>query len=175
MSIINYQLYHECQLERWAHSAWRRLKLTPPCDLQAVCDFLRIRVQHRLMPGDVSGIFWRLPDGCQAIVLNQSLRTGRMRFVWAHEIGHALLSRKIPGQIVVELRSGRHVAHERECDVFAVHLLMPELLLRQAAAELGHPHIVDKTRTLAEHFGVSTQAMKIRLRGLGLVHVPAAR
>ena len=59
--------------------------------------------------------------------------------------------------------------------LFASHLLMPELIVRQVAADLGHPERVDKTRTLAEHFGVSAQAMKIRLRQLDLIHIPRGR
>jgi Zn-dependent peptidase ImmA (M78 family) len=168
-------IYHSTQLETWAHSAWKRLDLTPPCDLQAVCDFLRVRVERRVLPNDLQGVYMRLVDGSQAIVVNRGLSLARMRFVWAHEIGHALLSRKMPGEIVVEFRVGRHNAHERECDLFAAHLLMPEIRVRQLAADLGHPESVDKTRTLAAHFGVSTQAIRIRLRDLGLVHVPASR
>ena len=59
--------------------------------------------------------------------------------------------------------------------MFASHLLMPELIVRQATANLGHPDRVDKTRTLAAHFGVSTQAMKIRLRQFDHIHIPRGR
>ena len=53
---------------------------------------------------------------------------------------------------------------EREADQFAAELLMPEPLVRQAALDDGAD-----ARRLADRFDVSAQAMRLRLRHLGLV------
>ncbi len=166
--------YYADQLERWATSAWRRLKLTPPCDLQAVSDYLHIRVERRVLPNDLYGAYIRLPDGSHGIKLNSGLHPARQRYVWAHEIAHALLHRGQKVELVIEFRRGFALGRERDCDRFAACLLMPEVQLRAAAAELGHP-TVNKARSLAVRFGVSTQAMRIRLSELGLVHAERPR
>ena len=54
-------------------------------------------------------------------------------------------------------------AQEREADQFAAELLMPEPLVREAFIEQGG----DPSR-LADRFDVSRQAMRNRLRHLGL-------
>jgi IrrE N-terminal-like domain len=103
---------------------------------------------------------------------------GRRRFTIAHEIGHLLLhvpaSREIyydrptdireldegtPGEEVPELRR-----REREANVFARELLMPETLVDEQAHATGF-----NLPALAERFGVSVPAMRLRLRLLKLL------
>ncbi len=59
---------------------------------------------------------------------------------------------------------------ERLASLFAVHVMMPEQEVRRQAADLGHPHTLNKSRVLASRFGVSVSAMRLRLRELGLEH-----
>lgn len=169
------QIHYATQLEKWAHSAWARLELEPPADLRAVSEFLKIHVEYRAFARELHGVFFKLPDGRKIIRINASLPRARQRFVWAHELGHALLTHSKPGELTIELRANANGPDERACDQFAVNLLMPEIVVRQLCHELGHPERVDKTRTLAEKFGVSKQAMQIRLQNLGLAYIPPAR
>ncbi len=90
---------------------------------------------------------------------------GRRRFTLAHELGHwvcqCLEGRSAP----VYCRSedvGQDADRqlEREANVFAAELLMPEGAVRSAFAG-GRPP--------AEHFGVSQLALAWRLYGFGLV------
>ena len=127
------------------------------------------------MARELHGVFFKLPDGSTAIRVNAGLPRARQRFVWAHEIGHALLTHSKPGELVVELRSDIKGPDEAACDQFASNLLMPEMTVRELCAQLGHPHNVDKAITLAQKFGVSKQAMRIRLQKLGLVYIPKTR
>ena len=81
----------------------------------------------------------------------------------AHEIGHFVLhsGRAAPERGGPVNQAGR--AQEREADVFAAELLMPEHLVRQAVLEVGAD-----TACLASRFEVSEQAISVRLRRLGL-------
>ncbi len=100
-----------------------------------------------------------------AIVLHGDGDERRRRFTIAHEIGHFVLH---PGRPRME-RGGRVTEagrfEEREADVFAAELLMPEALVREAVYEQG----VDVVR-LSDRFQVSRKAMQLRLRYLGLAH-----
>jgi hypothetical protein len=103
---------------------------------------------------------------------------GRRRFTIAHEIGHLLLhvptSREVysdrpgdireleegaPGEKVPELRR-----REREANLFARELLMPETLVNEQAHATGF-----NLPALAGRFEVSVPAMRLRLRLLKLL------
>jgi hypothetical protein len=103
---------------------------------------------------------------------------GRRRFTIAHEIGHLLLhvpaSREVyfdrPGDIreLDEGEAGEEVPElsrrEREANVFARELLMPETLVNEQAHATGF-----NLPALAERFEVSVPAMRLRLRLLKLL------
>jgi predicted transcriptional regulator len=100
----------------------------------------------------------------RAIVLNGAADERRRRFTIAHEIGHFMLH---PGRLRPErdgLVNEAMRAEEREADAFAAELLMPEHLVRQAVAEQGADKVL-----LADRFQVSTRAMEVRLRRLGVL------
>ncbi|HEY6729913.1 MAG TPA: ImmA/IrrE family metallo-endopeptidase [Solirubrobacterales bacterium] len=102
---------------------------------------------------------------------------GRRRFTIAHEIGHLLLHvadvqkvfydrpadiREIdesPDEELPELRR-----REREANVFARELLMPETLVNEQAHATGF-----NLPALADRFEVSVPAMRLRLRLLKLL------
>jgi hypothetical protein len=103
---------------------------------------------------------------------------GRRRFTIAHEVGHLILHvpvvkevfydrptdiREIdegpPGEELPELRR-----REREANVFARELLMPERLVNEQAHATGF-----NLPALANRFEVSVPAMRLRLRLLKLL------
>jgi uncharacterized protein DUF955 len=103
--------------------------------------------------------------------------TGRRRFTIAHEIGHLLLHVPVlhevfydgpaniqeieedPASELPELRR-----REREANVFARELLMPEPLLSEQARATGF-----NLPGLADRFEVSVPALRLRLRLLKLL------
>jgi hypothetical protein len=103
---------------------------------------------------------------------------GRRRFTIAHEIGHFRMHVPVGGvfhdrpQDVVELSpqgestagESDHRRREREANEFARHLLMPEPLVAEHAEASGF-----NLPALAERFGVSVPAMRLRLRVLGVL------
>ena len=105
--------------------------------------------------------------------------TGRRRFTIAHELGHWICQVCAGNTAAVYCRAplvdeqavsdpaGRDL--EREANVFAAELLMPQPLVVEHAAELGPDPV-----GLGGLFGVSTLAMHWRLFNLGIVETRPA-
>jgi hypothetical protein len=114
---------------------------------------------------DVSGML--LPAERQIWISARESREspGRRRFTLAHEVGH-WVCQVLEGRVapvfcraeVVGVGEGRTL--EREANVFAAELLMPEERVRAAFDR--------SVATTAERFGVSEEAMQWRLYNLGL-------
>ena len=141
-----------------------------PVSLRDVISALNLElVQNTREPFACEAALEPLGDG-HAIVLQGGGDERRRRFTIAHEIGHFVLHpqrrRSERGGLVNE--AGRVL--EREADLFAAELLMPEDLVREAVREHG----VD-ARRLADRFEVSQRAMQTRLQRLGLAERPAER
>ena len=128
--------------------------------------------------GDIDGFLYR-DDGKVVIGVNRNQASVRQRFTIAHELGHLLLHESgEPSQVYVDrgfrvrLRSGVSSEgtdlHEMEANRFAAELLMPLDFLRVDLEgrefDLAADH---ELRELAKRYGVSTQALAIRLNGLG--------
>lgn len=100
-----------------------------------------------------------------AIYVNAEHPVVRRRFTIAHEIGHFVLHRELIGDGIVEntlLRAeGLSNRVEAQANRFAADLLMPWTLLKQAQ-DNGIVTIPE----LAEAFGVSKDAMSIRILGI---------
>jgi hypothetical protein len=104
--------------------------------------------------------------------------SGRRRFTIAHEIGHLLLHVPTFDKVyydqladVQEIEEGSPAAklseprrREREANVFARELLMPEALVNEQAHATGF-----NLPGLAKRFEVSVPAMRLRLRLLKLL------
>jgi len=116
---------------------------------------------------EVSGML--LPAERQ-IWLNANEPPARQRFTLAHELGHwvcqHLAGRTVPVFCrAAEVGVGEGRLLEREANVFAAELLMPEDEVR-TSVEGGE---------VAARFGVSSEAMAWRLYSFGLGERPQAR
>jgi hypothetical protein len=103
---------------------------------------------------------------------------GRRRFTIAHEIGHLVLHVPVfhevfydPTSDVLEVEEDSPASElpelrrrEREANVFARELLMPESLVNEQARATGY-----NLPALADRFEVSVPAMRLRLRLLKLL------
>ena len=100
---------------------------------------------------------------------------GRRRFTIAHECGHWLLHLGGGTRVGVYCRpadvidrpavdASQLAGCEREANVFASELLMPEILVTEEARETK-----GNISALAERFDVSVPAMRVRVQTLGLV------
>lgn len=124
---------------------------------------------------DIDGFLYR--EGEKVVIgVNRDQARVRQRFTIAHELGHLLLHDH--GQVYVDrgfrvrLRSGRSGEgtdlEEMDANRFAAELLMPIDFLRKDLANREFDWADDDgLRALAKRYGVSTQALAIRLNGLG--------
>jgi Zn-dependent peptidase ImmA (M78 family) len=158
--------------ERFAHRAWESLKLEPPADVNKVAERLGIHLYKEEFVQEIDGLYLRMPDAPPIIAINCSYLKppGRQRFTAAHEIGHHLLGERFATKsrlFFIDSIKTRKSLLERACDRFAAFLLMPEEIVRQWFEELSS-NAENRIAIMSERFGVSSGAMRVRLRELGL-------
>lgn len=123
------------------------------------------------LPADVSGLITRergTAGDRYRISINGLDSPARQRFTLAHEIAHFLLHREFLDSKLTDdrmYRSRLGDTMERQANQLAARLLMPGNLVRVAWDSGGRD-----VAALARTFDVSTQAMEIRLRELGLAN-----
>lgn len=143
-------------------------------------------VVEKALPDDISGMLVPLNPPVRgkawAIVVNRANALLRKRFTVAHELGHLLMHNfTTPHADAVSafrvryrdsLSSDGSVLEEIEANQFAAELLMPEELLIPRLRDLGFDYASEegesqeKLARLARSFGVSQQALQIRLSNL---------
>ena len=140
-------------------------------------DLLGLRIEESWNLGDTSGL---LIPAERLIVLNAAEHaTGRndpplrrFRFTIAHELGHWICHADENAEAPAVYCRHADLAHdadrsrEREANVFAAELLMPEAAVRDAWAESPDPE------SCAARFDVSPTAMRWRLYSFGLAPEP---
>ncbi len=140
-----------------------------PVDPEALARGLGITVRHGVLPPDASGKIVISAAEAPVITINQYDHPNRQRFTCAHEIGHYLRRRRQGGGTTTFVDYRDTLAglgqdpEEIFANQFAAALLMPARLVARYHAE----GMSDEA--LAERFGTSVQAMRLRLRNLGLV------
>ena len=142
-------------------------------------DLLGLRIEHSAELSDLSGV---LIPAERLIVLNASeaahegMPIRRHRYTIAHELGHWIchvVSAPLGTELAprycraADLSQDANRALEREANVFAAELLMPEQAVRDAWSSIAQVDVV------AAHFGVSPLAAHWRLHNFGLVDRPA--
>lgn len=149
-----------------------------PIDVHQVAQDLGLTVIERDLEDEVSGMLV-VKDGVGTIVVNQKHHINRQRFTIAHEIAHSELHREhINKQVFIDATpvffrdtistEGRSL-QEIAANSFAAALLMPEQKLRELLREQPIDAFDDVAlQRLANLFGVSTQALTIRMTRLGL-------
>lgn len=149
----------------------------PPVDLADLTEQLGLQVVYKELEPDTSGVLVR-NDEHAVVGVNASHHPNRQRFTIAHEVGHFVLHGDQPSVFLDEhlvhfradLTSGVHDPQETEANTFAAALLMPEEWLRRDLAERPIDASDEKAVAwLAERYGVSQQALTIRLTTLNLL------
>jgi Zn-dependent peptidase ImmA (M78 family) len=136
-----------------------------PVPIDAIIRDIGLPLRYEPMADDISGYIER-QDGIYRIVVNSNHARTRQRFTAAHELGHYIYHRDLLGAGVGDNRAYRaegtdrpnpniRPIHERQANSFAANVLMPRHRLADVCGQ--------STAALAERFGVSQQAMKIRL------------
>ena len=138
-----------------------------PVPAEAIAeDLLGLHVSE----ADLAGVSGLLYPARRRIVLNAADGPERKRFTLAHELGHWIcqcVDAAEPQEVFCRAEDvtldPEARAVEREANIFAAELLMPE----PAVAERFTPS--RSVADLADEFGVSPLALAWRLYGLGLV------
>ncbi len=155
---------------------------TQPVNIEELAERLAIGVKYEPLDDGFSA-FLLIKDGNATAFVNSEHHPNRRRFSLAHEIGHFVLHHKKGTRDHIFLdknlsfytrkdqpsSSNTNPAMEKEANVFAAQLLMPEKLLKKYITK----HDLDITdefdiSRLAIAFGVSEQALQIRLNVLNL-------
>lgn len=134
---------------------------------------LSVKLEH--LPEEVSGYLIKENDGKFCITINSQHHQNRQRFTAAHEIGHYILHNHLIGNgiednKVFRAHSGQILnpsitqKHETEANRFAASILMPRDRLITTYKKLGEHPSEDKLTQLSRQWGVSLEALKIRLK-----------
>ncbi|MGY5352006.1 ImmA/IrrE family metallo-endopeptidase [Wenyingzhuangia sp. IMCC45533] len=146
-----------------------------PIDVEALAQKLDIKIDKQNLEDNLSGFFVR-KEGRNVIGLNENHSEVRKRFTIAHEIGHFNLHSEQPLFIDYyqekiyrrNKNTNDDYEIEREANIFAANLLMPEHLISQQIDNLpDNLSYVEQVNCLTKVFNVSKQAMDIRLKSLG--------
>jgi len=147
-------------------SVWGRRGF--PVDPVRVAGKLGIDVIEAILPENVSGALIKDEGKDPVIVLSKKDSTSRKRFACAHKIGHYAyrVTQNFDHYEYIDLRgSASNAGNDPEeiyANQFAAELLMPK------------PEVSKRVKTsqpaflLAQYFGVSDDAMRYRLKNLGL-------
>jgi Zn-dependent peptidase ImmA (M78 family) len=150
-----------------------------PVPLATIAKHLGIFVKYEPYEGELSGMI-ATQGGHTVIGINSSQSKNRQRFTLAHEIGHYVLhnyNMHVDRSFVIRNRDSKSSMaidpDEIEANRFAAELLMPKDLLESDLDEFD-VDIEDAgtIRHMAERYGVSEQAMTLRLVNLGLLPTP---
>lgn len=172
------------KIERAASDLLSRAGITKtPIPLHRVATLLKAEVHQHTFEDMVSGVLLIQGDE-RHIMVNKAHHPNRQRFTIAHELGHLVLHHNSGDRLFVDTHlrayqragspsSGAYDSpgsqttplEEREANQFASALLMPRNLIL-AMTEGRHYWDELDIAALAAEFGVSEQAMTIRLRQL---------
>lgn len=151
-----------------------------PTPLEEIADYFGIYIQEEELGSGISGILIREGDN-SIIGVNKTDFNSRKRFTIAHEIGHFVMHQgnelHIDRKYKVNFRdknsSLANNIEEMEANAFAAAILMPEKKIKQFVNQKLTQGIdiedSEELQTIAETFGVSKQALLIRLSKLGLI------
>jgi Zn-dependent peptidase ImmA (M78 family) len=165
------------EVERKARDLIARTGLVIPFDVEAAAESLNLSVVQQDFESSVSAMLV-VKDGHGVIGVNTNHHPNRRRFSVAHEIGHYLLHRDSASVFVDaapvffrdDTSSAGTAQQEVEANAFAAELLMPAATLRERLEQQSvDPYDDAAVHRLARAFGVSTQALTIKLVRLGLI------
>lgn len=150
----------------------------PPIDLNKILkeigisaiatDFSEIEKDADLKTGEILGATVSKKDKL-SIFYREDDSENRQRFTIAHELAHCCLHSLDLQESHVELRRNNEIkdVKERQADVFAGELLIPEVSIKKIYDKLFSPSL----NVLAQIYKVSTNVMAARLDYLGLPYL----
>lgn len=151
-----------------------------PIDVRAIAKKLGLQIIEGNLGDEVSGLLVS-DNETSHIFIQKDNHENRKRFTIGHEIGHFYLKHQSENDEHIIVDKGYYISQrgpkasegvdqkEIEANQFAACLLMPSKTLEKKVEELGFPLFDQDVSQLAKDFGVSEQAITIRLSTLGLL------
>ncbi len=149
----------------------------PPVRVDRIAKKIGIKIQQKAFENELSGVLIRKND--QAVIgINRDHHENRQRFTVAHELGHFFLheGNKVFIDQNYKINQRNSVSstgddgEEVEANFFASLLLMPSKFITKDLKKLESMDLENDEnalptfiKELAEEYGVSTQAMAIRI------------
>ncbi len=137
-----------------------------PLDVLTVAEKLGIGVELVSLENDISGILYNVEEKDSWLMqVNKDHHPNRQRYTIAHELGHFCLHRHLERYFEDKIffRGSESSKIEWQANDFASAILMPEDDFREKMSS-G----VKKIELLASLFKVSTLALRIRAKNLGM-------
>ncbi len=128
-------------------------------DVEAFLERERVEVARWPFHEAVSGVLLREPRAL--IAVNSAHHRNRQRFTMAHEYYHYLYHESLDRVMCMTSLEDANM-YEREANVFAAALLMPETTVRRLLSRCS-------ARLIADRLMVSEEALQWRMRALGCV------
>lgn len=149
-----------------------------PVPVERIAKAKGARVFHQSLEDDVSGFLYR--DKYQTVIgVNTHHASVRQNFTTAHELGHLFLHDQdelhVDHDFRMRLRDDVSSLgtdqDEREANFFAASLLMPRRFLEEDLESVHYVNLLDDDflDELARKYGVSVQALVIRLKNLSYI------
>ena len=143
---------------------------TSPVDVFSLASTIdKLTLVKYAFNGNISGACMKFPLS-NLIVVNTTQSLGRQRFTLGHELYH-LFYDQTQGNIICAGAIGKGNPIERKADLFASLFLVPTAALHSAMVKLGTASRITMLDVLKleQLFGISHQAMLIRLSDEGLI------
>ena len=158
-----------------------------PVDIERIAENQNIQIVEQSIEDEVAGFLLKGFDSKNALIgINTHHHPNRQRFTIAHELGHYFLhdyegvhfDSKTTG-LRMYLRNEKSATgtdlEEREANLFAAELLMPENLLKEDLADIDEIYLIDDEdstiKDLAKLYKVSVRALTYRLGNLGYIEL----
>lgn len=160
---------HDHYIEETALQALQKIDCKkPPVPVEEIANAFGLEVVEFPFHDKISGL---LKKEQGVIGVNKGQHPVRRRFTIAHELGHFLLGHDIEKGIdeTIDDSFDKPYPQEREANIFASALLMPSEWMKESFKAQGSDLTKIDLDKLAQTFGVSKQAMTIRLLALKLI------
>ncbi|AZV58859.1 ImmA/IrrE family metallo-endopeptidase [Clostridium sp. AWRP] len=93
-----------------------------------LCDFLSIKIMKSNLGNEIKGFFQRTANGYNIIHLNSRLDNNEIKYICAHELGHAVLHPDLSIRFFMINKLQVKTKYEVQADKFAAELLLPNRL-----------------------------------------------
>lgn len=147
---------------------YNKYKETYPLPLEELVEELGIKVEYKFSDDGIAGFY----DGNKTIYINKGHPPVRQRFSLSHELGHYLMDHGSSFRQSLVVYDAEEKRKERNANLFARSILMPideiDKFLQTFKDKIEKGEI-PFTQSLVKKFGVSIDALKVRLMTLGFI------